>query len=542
MAFSRLLPRLLYRNGAVFLIGLLSLLVMLVGCSVDQQQVRHQKIFRMNLGTEPPDLDPVKISDLTSFTVVQNIFRGLTLIDEHSQVLPAVAERWERSSDGLTYKFYLRKNARWSDGKPVNAQQFIDGWQRALTPNTAADYAIFLFELKNAKAFYDGKLKDFSQVGAKVIDDHTLQVTLERPIPFFPALMAAPIALPVRLDNIHQFGDRYTEAGNLVTNGPYSLVQWQHDEKILLKPDPYYFDPQTNVDAVEMLMINDANTSVVMYENNELDYIETTSSISSFDVRRLRNLPEARVFPIHRINYIGFNTQKTPFNTPVVRQAFALAMDRSFYPRLLQSGQRPITSWISPGLVGFNDTIGLHFNIEQAKAHLSKAGYPNGKGFPSVVLAYPTKYDIQKEAEIAQYLWKTYLNVDVRLENMEWKVFLNRLKNDPPDLFRLGWFVDYPDPDSFMAMMTTDSGNNYTRWNSTRYDELVKAAAVTLDNGKRQQLYDQAQQILLEDEAVMIPLYVSEKTYLLKPHIKGFKINAINLINLDTLKMASTKK
>ncbi len=535
------------RFAFVLLTGvLLGGLSLMFACGLDTPSKNSAeaspRIFRMNLGTEPPDLDPIKMVDLTSFTVVQNIMRGLTEIGEAQNVKPSVAKKWDVSPDGLTYTFYLREDAYWSDGKPVIAEDFLYGWHRALNPNNGADYAFFLFELKNGKAFYEGKITDFAQVGAQALNDKTLRLTLERPVAFFTGLMAAPIALPMRRDVVEKYGNTFTEAGHFITNGPYVLDTWHHEEKIVLKPDPLFFGTQDHqkpqVDAIEMLMVSDPNTSVVMYENNELDFIETTTSIPSFDVRRLRKNPECQTSPLHRINYFGFNTKKPPFDNPKVRQAFALALDRSYYPKLMQSGQEPIASWISPGLAGYNPDIGLKYDPKRARKLLAEAGYPNGKGFPLVTAGYRTMYDTQKELEIAQFLWKQNLNVDVKLENMEWKVFLSRLKNDPPSIYRLGWFVDYPDADSFMAMMTSDSGNNFTQWNDTQYDEWVQTAATTLDPEKRQFLYNKAQKLLLEEATAIAPIYLSEKTYLLKPHVKHFKINEINLINLDSLTIA----
>lgn len=517
-------------------------MALLSACGGNSGALRHsgltktgERVFRMNLGTEPPDLDPPKISDLTSYTVIQNVMRGLTCYDQSLKPRPALAERWERSADGLRYTFHLRENARWSDGKPVTAQQFVDGWQRALDPETAADYAFFLFELKNGKAYFDREITDFSKVGVHALDDKTLAVDLQRPTPFFLDLTAAPIALPVRKDLLDKYGERYIEAAHFVGNGPYVLTQWVHDDHIRLEPNRYYWGQKPGVDAVEMVMVNDTNTSTVMYENDELDFIETSTSIAAFDVRRLRQSPDAHTNRIHRINYFGFNLDKPPFNDVRVRKAFAMALDRSYYPKLLQSGQMPIASWISKGLPGYNADMGLPYDPKKARQLLAEAGYPEGRGFPKVSLAYRTLYDIQKECEIAQYLWKKNLNVDVKLQNMEWKVYLSQLKQDPPNIFLMGWFVDYPDADSFMSMMLGDSGNNYTRWKSARYDALVAQAVVTLDPKQRQKLYDEAQSILLVEDVAMAPSYQAEKTWLVKPWVKGMQVNALNLIMLDHL-------
>ncbi len=497
----------------------------------------NTKTVRINLGTEPPSLDPARMTDLTSFTVIQPLLKGLTQFDANLKAVPAIAERWTRSDDGLHYHFYLRKNAKWSDGKSVTAHDFAYAWQRVLDPNMPAEYGFFLFEIKNARAFYEKKITDFKNVGIRVKNKHELLVDLERPTPFFLDLMAAPIALPLRKDVVEKHGDSFTEAGNFLTNGAYQLNRWTHEDRIVLTPNPYFYGEQPQVDSVIMLMVNDANTSVVMYENDELDFIETSTSIPSFDVRRLRELPEAHINSIHRLNYFGFNVKKPPFDDVRVRQAFAMAIDKTYYPKLMKSGQKPMDSIITPGLVGHNAERGLHFNPERAKALLAEAGYPEGKGFPEISLGFRTGYDQQKECEIAQYQWKTHLNVDVRLENMEWKVFLSRLRQDSPHIFRLGWFVDYPDADSFMGIFIGDSGNNNTNWKNPRYDELVNKAVVTIDESERQALYDEAQKLILETDTVLTPIYQAEKLWLLKSHVKGLKINDMNLINIDGLRV-----
>lgn len=519
--------------------------LLLTGCQGPQsgeanRSIREQ-VFRVNLGSEPPDLDPAKTDDLVSFTVLLPLLKGLTQFDTNMKAVPAIAESWEVNDSGTRYVFHLRKDARWSDGKPVTADDFMFAWQRALTPATGAPYVFFLYELKNGKAFYEGKIRNFNQVGVHAPNPSTLVVDLERPTPFFLDLAAAPIMLPLRRDLVTRYGTQFTEAGHMLSDGAYRMKQWEHEEKIVLEPNPYFYekDPakRPQVKALEMYMINDANTSVVMYENNELDFIETTTSIPSFDVRRLRNSPDCHTDVLHRISYFGFNTSKPPFNNPKVRQAFAYALDRSYYPRLMQSGQKPMTSWITPGLVGYNPDMGLAYNPEKAKKLLAEAGYPNGKGFPTVRLSFQTLYDIQKEAEIAQYLWKKNLNVDVRLDNMEWKVLLSKLDQDPPQIFRLGWFVDYPDADSYMNVFLSGSGNNHTRWQSKQYDEWVRQAVVTLDPAKRQKLYDKAQHLLLEKDTAIIPVYASEKTYLVKPYVHGLDINSLNLPNFDALQI-----
>ncbi|MBY0402547.1 MAG: peptide ABC transporter substrate-binding protein, partial [Cyanobacteria bacterium] len=437
----------------------------------------------------------------------------------------------------LHYVFHLRHNAQWSDGKPVTAQHFVDGWRRGLTPANGSEYVSFLFEIKNAKAFYDGKLKDFQQVGVHALGPSVLKVDLERPIPYFLSLVASAVAYPARLDNIQRDGEQFTEAGKFITNGPYLLNSWKHEDRMGLVPNPLYYGSKPKVDFVEFLMVNDANTSVVMYENNELDYIESPSSISSFDIRRLKTHPDYHSGILFGMFYLGFNTTAKPFDNPKVRQAFGYALDRTYFPKLLQSGQQTTLSWIPPHLFGYNPKIGLPFNPVKAKKLLEEAGYPDGKNFPPVELSFRTMYDIQKEAEIAQYQWKKNLNVSVTLRNMEWKVYLKRLgeQKDPVQLYRLSWFADFPDPDTFMSLFTKNNGNNKSRWKSHQYDEWIQEASVERNPKQRQQLYDKAQELLIEQEAVILPLYVGRKSYLVKPYVHGLTVNPLNLIDLDGL-------
>jgi oligopeptide transport system substrate-binding protein len=220
-----------------------------------------------------------------------------------------------------------------------------------------------------------------------------------------------------------------------------------------------------------------------------------------------------------------------------VRQAFIEAFDRTYIPKLFQSGEAPIASWISPGLLGYNPEIGLKFNLEKARQLLSEAGYPNGKGFPKVELWYAnTTPENRQMSEIAQFQWQHNLHVPVELKNVEWKVYLKQLDQDPPQIFRLQWYVDYPDPDSFMNMYTSESGNNHSQWKNKRYDELVKKASIALDPDTRKALYDQAQKLLIEDDAVFMPLYVVPKSYMLKPNVGGFMLDSLNIARLDQVR------
>lgn len=498
------------------------------------------RVFRLNLGTEPPSLDPMEISDLVAMTVETNLMRGLTQYDDQHGIAPALASHWTMSSDGRRYVFYLRPNLRWSDGKPLTAHDFVYGWHRLLNPKNGAVYAYLLFCIDNAQAYYDGKIKDPNAIGVRALNDSTLEVRLKHPLAYFLQLTAFAPFLPQRQDVIERYGNQWTEAGHFPSSGPFILSEWEHENAIVLKPNPNYWAGAPKLDAVQMLMVPEANTSTIMYDNNELDFIETTSSLPRKEVRRLLTHPELHQTSLHAILYTGVNTQKPPLNNVLVRRALSMAVDRSYFPKLFQSGEQPIASWITPGLVGYDPKAGLPFDVKQAQALLAKAGYPNGKGLPPIDFFFNNSTPENRQiGEILQYQWKKHLGVKVNLVSTEWKVFLKQLQQDPPHLYLLQWYVDYPDSDSFMSMNTKASGNNHTRWSDKNYDTWVAEAALEQNPAMRAKLYAKAQLRLLNEGAAIIPLYVIPKTYLVKPWVKGFTLDELNVVRLENVTITS---
>ncbi|MEZ4574886.1 MAG: peptide ABC transporter substrate-binding protein [Vampirovibrionales bacterium] len=507
------------------------------GC-IGQAHRQPTGMFRMNLGTEPPSLDPVEIIDLVSVTVVYQVMKGLTRYTDHQRIVGAYASSWDVSPDGKTYTFHLRRNGVWSDGKPVVAGDFLYGWQRVLDPKRGAPYAFLLFTIKNAEAYYKGELSTFSQVGVKALDDYTLRVELAKPYAYFLQIMAFPTTLPQRRDLIERWGERFTEADHFVGNGPYLLEEWTHDEQIVLKPNPTYFETPPQNNGVVMLMIPEPNTSLMMYESNELDFVETESSLPIKEVRRLKGRPDFHQNPLYAIAYTGFNTQKPPFDDARVRRAFTQSIDKSWFNRIFQGGQQAFGGFIAPGLFGYNPHAGLSFDVAAARRALAEAGYPNGKGFPTVEFLYAnTTPENRQLSEILQYQWQKNLNVTVDLHSVEWKVYLRQLKEDPPHVYRLRWFVDYPDPDSFMGLFHSNNGNNFTRWHNPQYDTWVSQAATELDPARRQALYNQAQHKLLVDDTAIGPLFVMSKSYLIKPTVQGFSLDELNVVDLSNVRL-----
>lgn len=492
--------------------------------------------FDMTLGSEPPSLDPARATDLTSFTVLANIWRGLVQFGPDG-VEPAVAHGWEISEDRRTYTFHLNPEARWHDAQLVVAADFIRAWRRVLSPETGSEYAFFLFHIKGARDFYEGRTTDFEKVAVQAPDPQTLVVTLEKPVPFFLEILAAPVALPIRQEML---GSGFDDVGDFMTNGPFALTRWQHDERIELKPAPTWWKAKRPTLPVQMWMVAEASTSTLMYENGALDFIETTTSIQAADIQRLRKHPDAHRFPLLRVDYYGFNTQKPPFDDAKVRQAFSLALDRQAMNRLMGDDQIATRCWLPLQLVDDPAAQQACTEVtpqpETAQALLAEAGYPNGKGFPEVTLMFRGGYDASKRAEIAQYQWQQALGVRVRLAAADWQVLLSKLgSNNAPEIWALGWYADYADPDTFMSLFVRESGNNYTRWQNPDYDKLVYGALAATQPAERTAMYLQAQQLLVNDAAAIMPLVQGRKLYLVKPWVTGLVVTPLNLILLDGL-------
>ena len=517
--------------------GFVALLCLLTFGSCNPSPGGGDKVFRVNLGTEPPSLDWSLATDHVSFNVIANLMVGLTEFDKNLKPAPVVAKSWDVLEGGRKILFRLRDDVTWSDGKKVTARDFEYSWKRLLDPKTASEYAYILFDIVNAEAFNQGKITDASLVGVKALDDFTLEARLKQPASYFLAITTFEVTYPQRQDIIERFGTKWTEPGRIVTNGPFLLHSWKHENEIQLRPNPSFFLGKPAIEKVEMFMVKEKTTALAMYEQGQLDFIDNTHSIPIFDKPRLTKSPGFKAVPQLRGYYYGFVTDRKPFDDVRVRKAFSMAIDRTVFPKVLHGGEQPATSWIPPGMPAHNPRIGLTYNPAEARRLLKEAGYPDGKGFPQVTLGYNTDDEDHKiVAEAIQGMWKQNLGVLVRLDSQEWKVYLKKLKTDPPHVFRLGWGADYPDPDNFMKLFTSLSGNNDTRWKNPRYDQLLDLAAREFDEEKRKRLYDQAQRILCETDVPIIPLFTTTEHTVLNPRFIGLEYNSMARLTLRDVK------
>lgn len=498
------------------------LFVAFAACTKQSTTVQNE--FRFPIESDPPTLDWNKATDHVSIQVLYLLEEGLTKHDPQLNIQPALAEKWDISPDGKTYTFHLR-DVKWSDGVQVKAQDFVAGWQRLLEPTTAAEYAYFLFDIENASEFNAGKVKDFSKVGVHALDDKTLQVTLRYPASYFLHIPSFPVCYPQRADILAANPTQYTEPPNLRSTGPYRLSKWEHDSKLFLEPNPYYYGPKPAISKMYFYVVKEDSTAISLYEQGQLD---VALRIPSLDLDRVKKWPDYRSVPILRGYYYGFNVEAKPFDNVHVRRAFAHAINRDEIVAALKGGKLASNSWVPKGMFGYESEVGLAFDPKAAKEELAKAGYPDGKGFPAVKVMYDSLEMNKMVAEKMQFAWKSVLGIpQVELATEEWKVYLDTMTHNTPQIFRLGWGADYPDPHNFLDLFTSVSGNNNTHWKNKTYDSLILAGAKSQNSEERLGIYKKAQKLLLEDDAAIIPLFQESIEMVVKPHVQNFVVDAL---------------
>ncbi|OHE67551.1 MAG: ABC transporter substrate-binding protein, partial [Treponema sp. GWA1_62_8] len=438
--------------------------------------------FIMNNAAEPQSIDPSHIQGVPEHRIYMALFEGLTINDpKTSSAVPGIAESWTASADGKTVTFKLRKST-WSDGTPVTAKNFVDGWIRTLKPETAAEYAYMIgMVVKGAADFNAGTNKDPASVGVKAIDDYTLQVELLGPAAYFVDMTAHYSFAPLPMHAIEKFGDDWIKPENFVGNGPFSLKEWKPQDYIFVVKNPKYWDAKNvKLSSIKLLAVTDEKTSYNMFTKGELDW-DTSTPTDIIDEVKLR--PDFNVNPQIATYYYCFNNKRAPFDNVLVRRALSAAVDKKgLVEKVTKAGQLP-TDAFTPPMAGFTPQNGVGFDVAKAKAYLAQAGYPDGKGFPSFTIKYNTNEGHKKIAEYIQEQWKTNLGLDCNLQNEEWKTFLDTRSNTHDfSVARHGWVGDYADPSNFLELFLAGGGNNDGQYENPKFDTLIKKAA-TLPNG-----------------------------------------------------------
>lgn len=505
---------------------------LLAGCGQPQTEIEKankKQILLFGNAAEPQDLDPQVITGVPEDNIMRALFEGL--VSEDPQDLhptPGTAESWEISADQTVYTFYLRHNAKWTDGTPITADDFIQSYKRQLSPALAAEYQYMLFVAKNAEAYAKGELKNFDEVGFKALDEHTLRITLHSPTPYFLSLLNHYSWFPVPIKTILKFGafdqrgTRWTRPGNIVTNGPFRLKAWKTNQIIIVEKNPQYWDTAAvKLNEIHFFPIENASTEERTFRSGQLhlSYDIPVSKIEGYK----RDHPEfLRIDPYLGSYFYRINVTRPVLKDKRVRQALSLAIDRdAIVTRVTKAGERPGTSLCPPGTAGYEPLVSLKMDLPAAKKLLAEAGFPNGKGFPFFEVVYNNDESHRVVAEAVQEMWKKNLGINIQITNQEWKVYLDTMRQLGYEICRAAWIGDYVDPNSFMDLFVTGGGNNLTGWSNAEYDRLVMEASQTGDLQKRLATFQKAEAILL-DEMPIIPIYFYTRRYLLQPCVKGW--------------------
>lgn len=514
--------------------------------------------LRTVIGSEPPTLDPALVTDTTSNFFVRQMFMGLTTFDQDSNVVAELATDWEVSEDGLQWTFNLRDDINWvqrnADGsyeeiRPVVAGDVVYGVKRALNPNTASDYAYVLYYIAGAEAVNSADPADeafeslLDGVGVEAPDDQTVVFTLESPAAYFPSVVALAAAYPVPQEAIDEHGEQWTEPGNIITNGPYSLLEWNHSASIYIEKNPLW----VNADDIQIEVyggpiIAEASTAMALYESNEVDVMgEPGWGPPLPDMDRIKSDPELSeelfIAPRTCTYYYGFVNSKPPFDDPQVRKAFSMVIDRqSLIDNVIKGEQTPAHSLVPPGVFGNvaeNFEIGAALigdygeRVSEAQAMLAEAGYPDGEGM-DIVLGHNTSEAHAQIAQVVQAMWQeAFPQAQITIENQEWAVYLDTIDPEAPDenkphVFRSAWCTDYPDANNWHnEVFNSKSNQNNAKFFNEEFDALVLEAAFEENPETRQDLYEQAEQILVEEEAAIAPIYYYTSIRMFKPWVEA---------------------
>ncbi len=537
MRSKRLLsPRL--RTPVLLTFCLLSL-GFLGGCGENETRVssgNRDGVLHWGNASEPHSLDPHIATGVPESKIMLAVMEGLVLKDSKTlQPVPGVAESWDISEDGRVYTFHMRENARWSNGDALTAEDFVWSWWRGLQPAVGNLYAYMFFSIENAQQYYEGEITDFKEVGVKALDKHTLQVTLENPTPYFLQLLDHNTLFPVHRATIEKFGEadergtRWTFEGNLVGNGAFQLDEWKINRHVSVIKNPYYWRADSvKLNKVVFYPTENITTEERMYRAGQLHYTYEVP-VDKVQAYREQGNDDLQVYPYLGSYFYRFNTNLKHFSDKRVRRALALAVDRKkITEHVLKAGQTPSYAITPPDTMGYFPESDLRFDPVAARKLLADAGYPNGEGFPASEILYNTQEEHRKVAVSIQQMWKEHLNIDVKLLNQEWKVYLDSESNGDYEISRASWIGDYVDPNNFLELWLCDGGNNRTGWCNEEFDRLIaEEAPKAKTHQERLDLFTRAEKILIDEMPVM-PIYIYTSKHLIHPAIRNFSKNILN--------------
>ncbi|WP_028545387.1 peptide ABC transporter substrate-binding protein [Paenibacillus taiwanensis] len=491
------------------------------------------QVLTANLsGGEPYTLDPAFASDTTSYFIIDNLYEGLYTYDKSGKIVEGAASKVDISPDAKTYTFTIRDGAKWSNGDPVTAHDFEYSWKRILNPKTAAYDPSSLYYIKGAEEYNKGKGK-VENVGVTAKDDRTLLVELKAPLGIFPTIAVGHAYLPVRSTVVDQNEKWAAEANTIVGNGPYSPQEWKHNEQITLTKNANYWNKDAiSMETIHFKMVQDATTYYQMYKTGDLDLI---LALPLDTIDQEKNNKEYLSHPSFSVYTYSFNVKEKPFTNRKIRQAFSYAIDReTLTTNVTKGGEKAAFGYVPYGVINpsgkdYRDDAPekyYAFNAEKAKQLLAEGLKEEGlTQLPTVTFKYNTADNHKKIAEALQAMLLENLGVEVKLENQEWKTYIDTFKQKNFQIARMGWEGNYLDPLGVLGHYTSSNSNNFTNWSNKTYDDLIEKATYELDANKRVALTQQAEKVLMEDLPI-IPILFSADTALVSPKVTGIVFDA----------------
>jgi len=513
----------------------LAMLALAVTASVSAAEVppgtalaSRQEIVR-HIKDEPASLDPAKAVGLPEIQVIRDLFEGLTNQDAKGNIIPGVATQWQ-TTDNKTWIFTLRKDAKWSNGDPVTANDFVYSWRRLVDPKIGSTFAWFaeLAGIQNAGAITIGQMTP-DKLGVTALDDHRLKVTLDKPVPYFVSLTANFSLYPVPEKVIEKAGKDWVQPGTLVGNGAYKLQERVVNEKLVLVRNDHYWDNAHSVlTKVTFVPINEESSATKRYRADDIDITESFPK-NMYSMLK-KDLP-GQVYTPDQLGtyYYAFNTTKGPTADVRVRKALTWSIDRKIIAeKVLGTGEKPAWHFTADVTAGFKPKPGFlqqHSQEElnqQAKALLAAAGY--GPNHPlDLTLLYNSSENNQKVAIAVASMWKKNLGVSVKLQNQEWKTYIDSRNTGNFDVIRASWVGDYNEPSTFLSLLTSTHSGNIAKFNSPEYDALIDKASRETNAEARNDDYNRAEQIIAAQSPIA-PIYQYTNGRLIKPWVKGYPI------------------
>ncbi|MCK9267745.1 MAG: peptide ABC transporter substrate-binding protein [Alkaliphilus sp.] len=532
------------KKRLVLFTGILLILTMIVtGCfsptvkaGDENAGSTKKKILRANNGSEPGSLDPALAQGTHESWVLENVFEGLMTFDENGKLVEGMAESYEVSEDGTTYIFILRNGITWTNGDPITAEDFEYSWKRALAPETAGNYASILYYIRGAKSYNAGE-GSADDVLVTALDKKTLEVTLETPIAYFLELTAFYTYFPVNKNVAEKNPNWAKDPATYVSNGPFKLVEWKHNDKIVLEKNKNYYNARKiKLDGIDLDILEDQNTAWQKYRGGEYDLLVDVPASVINQLKQESN-PELEIGLQIGTYYYNINPNVQPFNNPKVRKGLSIAIDRkTIVEQVTQGGQIPAVGIIPPGMEDengddFRKSVGdlIKYDTEEAKKLFDEGLAEEGMTIEkfndsNFVILYNTAESQKKIAQAIQEMWRELFGIKIGLENVDFQTKLNREQSGDYQVSRSGWMVDFMDPVAFLDLWCSDSAFNDAKYNNPKYDELIKEAKSTNDQNVRMAAMKEAEIILMEAMPI-IPIYFYTQPYTVKSNVSGiFKV------------------